>query len=113
MKLKVLCPFKDKEKKEKTYKVGEFIYVDDIARINDLVSRKLCIIESVDNDDDDQAPATVKLFEKEFEMKEVKAALKSIGESVANNAKLEAVEKKISELNEEQTSSLRKALVKE
>ena len=114
MKLKVIKVFKDKANPEKTYKVGEFLSVDELDRINNLVSRNLCIIESVENEDEDGDTAgKVKLFDKEFEPKEVRDALKTIGVTIANNAKVETIEKKVSELSEEQTKAIKEILCKE
>ena len=40
-------PFIDKTDKTKTYKVGETLETSDVDRVNDLVGRGLCVIESV------------------------------------------------------------------
>lgn len=45
--LSVKRPFIDKTDKTKTYKVGEKLETSDVDRVNDLVGRGLCIIESV------------------------------------------------------------------
>ncbi len=114
MKLKVIKEFRFKENPEKTYKVGESLNVDELDRINKLVSRNLCVIESVENEDEDiDTAGKVKLFDKEFEPKEVREALKTIGVTIANNAKVETIEKKVSELTEEQTNAIKEILCKE
>lgn len=40
-------PFIDKTDKSKTYKVGEKLETAEVDRVNDLVGRGLCVIESV------------------------------------------------------------------
>lgn len=40
-------PFIDKTDKTKTYKVGEKLETAEVDRVNDLVGRGLCVIESV------------------------------------------------------------------
>ena len=55
----------------------------------------------------------IKLFEKEFEVEAVKTALAAIGVSVAKNAGVTGVTKKLSELTEEQTKALSENLCKE
>lgn len=111
MELKAVKRFKDKNS-QKRYEVGEAIIVEDLDRINDLVSRGICIITAVETQTDED-PTKIKLFEKEFEPKEVKEALKTIGVTVAANAKAETVEKKVSELTEEQTEAIKAILCKE
>lgn len=45
--LSVKRPFIDKTDKSKTYKVGEKLETAEVDRVNDLVGRGLCVIESV------------------------------------------------------------------
>lgn len=45
--LSVKRPFIDKTDKTKTYKVGEKLETAEVDRVNDLVGRGLCVIESV------------------------------------------------------------------
>lgn len=110
MELKALKSFRDKTNPEKTYKVGETLGTDDLDRVNDLVSRGICVIVSVGNADGSDM---IKLFEKEFEVEAVKTALAAIGVSVAKNAGVTGVTKKLSELTEEQTKALSENICKE
>lgn len=52
MQLKVLKPFINKENKEQIFNAGETIYIDDAARINDIVKRGLgeVVIEQVEEE---------------------------------------------------------------
>lgn len=106
-------PFRDKEDAKKNYKVGEAIKIDSLDRINDLVSRGICIITAVETKDDSGSADKIKFQEKEFEMKAVKEALVAIGITVAANAGATSINKKLSELTEEQTKALAEILCKE
>lgn len=116
LELKTLKPFRDKTNPEKNYKVGETLGTDDLDRVNDLVSRGICVIVSV-GEKKQSANADgsdmIKLFEKEFEVEAVKTALAAIGVNVAKNAGVTGVTKKLSELTEEQTKALSENLCKE
>lgn len=114
--LKTLKPFRDKTNPEKNYKVGETLSTDDLERVNNLVSRGICVIVSV-GEKKQSANADgsdmIKLFEKEFDVEAVKTALVAIGVAVAKNAGVPGVTKKLSELTEEQTKALSENLCKE
>ena len=45
--LKALKSFRDKTNPEKNFKVGETLSTDDLERVNNLVSRGICVIVSV------------------------------------------------------------------
>lgn len=113
MKLKAIKTFRDKEDKKTVYKEGDTLTVENLDRINDLVSRGLCIITSVETDDDSGSADKIKFQEKEFEIKAVKDALISIGVTVANNAGATSINKKLSELTEDQSKALAEILCKE
>lgn len=60
--LKVIKDFRDKDKLSHIHREGESLSVDDLARINDLVRRGLCVIVSckkadVDSEDGKAAGA--------------------------------------------------------
>jgi translation initiation factor 6 (eIF-6) len=112
MELKVLKSFRDKEDAKKNYKVGEAIKIDSLDRINDLVSRGICII-TAETKDESVSVNKIKFQEKEFELKAVKEALAAIGITVAANAGATSINKKLSELTEEQTKTLAEILCKE
>ncbi|MDH6308035.1 hypothetical protein M2451_002554 [Dysgonomonas sp. PFB1-18] len=113
MELKVLKPFRDKEDAKKIYKVGETIEMDNLERINDLVVRGICIITAVETKENSGSSDKIVFLEKEFEVKEVKEALVAIGITVAANAGANSINKKISELTEEQTKAITEILCKE
>ena len=135
MELKAIKIFRDKANSEKLYEIGETLSVDDLARVNDLVSRGLCEIiadngnnNGEGNGEESNPPPTggnggnlppidvtgkVALFEKWFEPQEVKDALIAIGVSVLWNAGIPSISKKISELTEEQIISVKNILCKE
>ena len=115
MKLKAIKVFRDKTDSEKLYKVGDILNIDDLARVNDLVSRGLC--EIITDKGNSQPPANgngnIALFDKEFELQEVKDALIAIGIPVHSRAGMPAVIKSIAELSEEQTDALKEILCKQ
>lgn len=114
MELKAIKKFRDKNDPEKTYKEGEALNVEDLDRINDLVSRGLCVITAIGGAKPQaQGGTMMPLFEKEFEVDTVKEALKTIGVQVAGNAGVPGVTKKISELTPEQSTALSEILCKE
>ena len=83
MKVKVISVFRDKFTGQ-LYNPGEVLEIEDEARIEDLVSRKLAeriIVPEEKNE------VKISLFEKEFDKKELVEALKSIGEKGAMNMK--------------------------
>lgn len=106
MKLRVLVKFQDIKKPDKIYKPGDVVEITDNDRAESLISRKLC--EAVDGDDDNANG--VVFNEKEFELKAVKEALKTIDAAVANNAGVAAVTKKLAELTVEQVQALSEIL---
>lgn len=114
--LKALKSFRDKTNPEKNYKVGETLSTDDLERVNNLVSRGICTIVSVGEKKLSGAAdgaGKIKLFEKEFDVEAVKTALDAIGITVAKNAGVTGVTKKLSELTEDQTKALSENLCKE
>lgn len=116
--LKVLKPLTDKYDPEKKYKEGDTLHTDEIGRVNDLVARGICSIVSVKPVSEKSQPGTegstkIQLFEKEFEVEEVKAALNTIGVNIAKNAGLPGVTKKLAELTEEQNKALSETLCKD
>lgn len=114
MELKALKPFRDKVDRDKKYQVNDTLTVDDLDRVNDLVSRGLCVITAIGGEDPgDGGSDKVKLFDKEFELKDVKDALIAVGISVAYNAGMTSINKKLSELTEEQTTAIKGILCKE
>ena len=114
MKLKAIKPFRDKTNREKRYQVNDTLTIDDLDRVNDLVSRGLCVITAISGEDTGgDISDKVKLFEKEFDVKEVKEALVSVGISVAHNAGVNAIGKKVAELTEEQITAIKEILCKE
>lgn len=112
MELKVIKVFRDKEDKKTVYKVGDALTVDNLDRINDLVSRGFCIITSVETKDNSGSTAEIKFQEKEFEINAVKNALISIGVTIAKNAGATSINKKLLELTEDQSKALAEILNK-
>ena len=110
MQLKAVKIFKDKEDQAKVYKVGESLNIEDLDRVNDLVSRGLCVITSTESK---TSTTKISLFEKEFDLSVVKEALTSMGITLANNAGVTSISKKVSELTEEQSKALSEILCKE
>jgi hypothetical protein len=110
MELKVLKVFIDKTDNTKSYKVGDSLNVDDLERVNDLVSRGFCVITSIENKG--KSGTTISLFDKEIELSIVKEALKAIGIKVAPNAGETGISKAISELTDEQNKALSEILSK-
>lgn len=111
--LKTLKAFRDKNNPEKNYKVGETLITDEIDRVNDLVARGMCVISSVGEKHPVDNGSKITVFEKEFEVEAVKVALASIGVTVAKNAGVTGVTKKLSELTEEQSKALSEILCKD
>lgn len=112
MKLKVIDPKGLQCKVSGTvYKKGETFETDDLDRVNDLISRKLCVLVSIEPKTTVDALITFK--EKEYDLKQVKDALISIGISIAPNAGATSINKKLGELSEEQTQALTAIICKE
>jgi len=93
------------------YKKGETFETDNLDRVNDLISRKLCVLVSIEPKTTVDALITFK--EKEYDLKQVKDALISIGISIAPNAGATSINKKLGELSEEQTQALTAIICKE
>ena len=101
MKLKVLVKFQDINTR-KIYSPDDVIEISNEDRSAKLVERKLCAVE-VEGEPD----AKKVLFNNvEYDLKVAKEALKSIGQAVANNAGVDAVVKKLTELTEEQSQAI-------
>lgn len=112
--LKVLKKFQDKDNKEKIYQVGETLSTSDLDRVKDLVSRGICSISAIKEDNkEEKLPEKVTLFDKEFEIGAVKDALAEIGVSINKNAGVKAITNKLGELTEEQSKALSEILCKE
>lgn len=106
MKVKVISVFRDKFTGQ-LYNPGEVLEIEDEARIEDLVSRKLAERIVVP---EERNEVKISLFEKEFDKKELVEALKSIGEKGAMNMKEETLLANVTALDEEKTLALKKAL---
>ena len=106
MKVKVISVFRDKFTGQ-LYNPGEVLEIEDEARIEDLVSRKLAERIVVPEEKNE---VKISLFEKEFDKKELVEALKSIGEKGAMNMKEETLLANVTALDEEKTLALKKAL---
>lgn len=106
MKVKVISVFRDKFTGQ-LYNPGEVLEIEDEARIEDLVSRKLAERIVVPEEKNE---VKISLFEKEFDKKELVEALKSIGEEGAMNMKEETLLANVTALDEEKTLALKKAL---
>lgn len=107
VKLEVLVPFTDKNDRTVRYKQGDMVAFDDINRINDLVARKLCRLESFEADKPETPAADgIAIGDKTYPLAAVKVALEAIGASVSNNAGIPAVTKAIDALTEEQAAAL-------
>ena len=106
MKVKVISVFRDKFTGQ-LYNPGEVLEIEDEARIEDLVSRKLAERIVVPEEKNE---VKISLFEKEFDKKELVEALKYIGEKGAMNMKEETLLANVTALDEEKTLALKKAL---
>lgn len=117
----VLVAFNDKENPGKVIKPGETLSTDDLARVNNIVSRGLGTIQSVEAVDGaakqngggtpaKTTPKVVSVLNTEYDLSKVKEALNAIGVETAKNAGVEAVEKVVAELTEEQVKSLSEKL---
>ena len=106
MKVKVISVFRDKFTGQ-LYNPGEVLEIEDEARIEDLVSRKLAERIVVPEEKNE---VKISLVEKEFDKKELVEALKSIGEKGAMNMKEETLLANVTALDEEKTLALKKAL---
>lgn len=113
--LKVLKVFRDKNNPEKLYKEGDTFRTEDLDRVNDLVARKICMIVSVEAEkpSNGNGSAKVTVFGKELDLVEVKEALNTAGISIAKNAGVTSVSKKLAELTEEETKAVAEILCKD
>lgn len=114
MELLVNSPFRDKYNTENIYQKGDVVETEDLDRINDLVSRKLCVIQSLTSpksgDENQNGKSDEKDFvafgDKEYEVEQMKEALKAIGVEVHHSCGEPGVSKKIANLTEEQIEQL-------
>ena len=106
LKVKLIRVFRDKLTGQ-LYSPGHVLEIEDEARIEDLVSRKLAERIVVPEEKNE---VKISLFEKEFDKKELVEALKSIGEKGAMNMKEETLLANVTALDEEKTLALKKAL---
>lgn len=109
LKLKVVTDFRDRDNVEHIHRKGDVLTLSDLNRVNDMVSRKLCVIVSVETPTPSEAPQAkvmVSFQGASYEINVIKEALAAIGVSVAANAKAKGVENALSKLTEEQTQAL-------
>lgn len=107
--LLVLALFNDKENPGKVIKPGETLTTDDLARVNNIVRQGLGEIKSVEAVDENakQNPGNaVSVLGTEYDLAKVKEALNAIGVKVAANAGLANVQKKVTDLTDEQANAL-------
>lgn len=107
--------FNDKENPGKVIKPGETLTTDDLARVNNIVRQGLGEIKSVEAVDENakqnpgnagNAGNAVSVLGTEYDLAKVKEALNAIGVKVAANAGLANVQKKVTELTDEQANAL-------
>lgn len=113
LKLKVVTDFRDRDNIEHIHRKGDVLTLSDLNRVNDMVSRKLCVIISVETPTPFEAPQSKEMVSFQgtsYEINVIKEALAAIGVSVAANAKAKGVENALSKLTEEQTQALNDAL---
>lgn len=103
MKLNVISEFQDKFTKQ-LYKPGQIIEIEDESRVEDLKARGLA------DPIEEKKEVKISIFEREFDKKELVEALKSINEQATMNIKEETLLAKVTGLDEEKTSALKKAL---
>lgn len=113
--LLVLALFNDKENPGKVIKPGETLTTDDLARVNNIVRQGLGEIKSVEAVDENakqnpgnagNAGNAVSVLGTEYDLAKVKEALNAIGVKVAANAGLANVQKKVTDLTDEQANAL-------
>lgn len=118
-KLKVLKPFRDKLDHKTSYPNGSILETNDPDRVNDLVKRGLAEVVAIEAKGTDNGgetdpgknaignnPGTIIFRDEEFDVQTVKNALIAIGVSVAPNAGVNGLTKKIGELTDEQADAL-------
>ena len=115
LKLKVISDFRDRDNVECIHRKGETLSLSDLDRVNDMVSRKICVIVSVETPSVEapQPKEEVSFQGTRYEINEIKDALAAIGVTVAANAKAKGVENALSKLTDEQTQALSETLKKE
>nr|DAF67746.1 MAG TPA: hypothetical protein [Caudoviricetes sp.] len=115
LKLKVIQDFRDRNNVEHIHHKGDMLTLEDLNRVNDMVSRKLCVIVSVENTqvEDPKSKETVDFQGNSYEINVIKDAMGAIGVSVASNAKAKGVENALSKLTDDQINALSKTLNKE
>ena len=110
----VLAMFNDKDNPGKVLKPGETLITDDLARVNNIVRQGLGEIKGVEAVDGETAKKEggnnsdnlVSVLDSKYDLAKVKVALKEIGVNVAANAGLANVQKKVTELTDEQANAL-------
>lgn len=109
----VLAMFNDKENPGKVIKPGETLVTDDLERVNKIVRMGLGEIKGVEAVDGETAKNEggtgdnqVSVLDSKYDLAKVKVALNAIGVKVAANAGLANVQKKVTELTDEQASTL-------
>ena len=110
----VLAMFNDKENPGKVLKPGETLITDDLERVNKIVRLGLGEIKGVEAVDGETAKKEggknsdnlVSVLDSKYDLAKVKVALKEIGVNVAANAGLANVQKKVTELTDEQANAL-------
>lgn len=112
LKLKVIQDFRDRDNVEHIHHKGDVLSLSDLDRVNDMVSRKLCVIVSVETPTvEAPQPKEAVIFQgTNYEINVIKEALAAIGVSVAPNAKAKGVENALSKLTDEQTNALSETL---
>lgn len=108
LKLKVIQDFRDRDNVEHIHHPGDVLTLSDLNRVNDMVSRKLCVIVSVETEtvEAPQPKETVSFQGASYEINVIKEALAAIGVNVAANAKAKGVENALSKLTEDQIVEL-------
>lgn len=113
----ILCAkkrFRDKTNKSKIFNVGDTLVVSDLDRVNDLVSRGICVIKAINEEKKrEDKPEVVNVSGKDYALLDVKEALEVIGSPVAQNAGVKGVSNAVAKLDEEQLESLVSELEKE
>ena len=109
-KLIVKREFVDRDNFDKKYRVGDVVEFDDEKRIESLTGRGLCEVAEGENKDDDKAGAKINIFDRDYEKKEILAALKACDVKVVQNISSVKLIEKINELGEETIAKLQKAL---
>ncbi len=104
MKVKVIQVFRDKFTKH-LYETGMELEFSDEGRVEDLIERGL--VETIEEQEVNDNPALIQLFNSDLEKKGVIDALKTIGEKVAWNIKDENLVALVVALDEEKTTALK------